>query len=134
MIERPAIKLSASRPVAVGDLRPLLAQTDWANGRPDADIARVLAGSAVQVGAWEGDRLVAFARAVTDGRVCALVEDVVVDGEHRGAGLGSRLVERLLAELAEVVTVLVIADDRTAPFYARLGFGPHLYGCYSVRR
>jgi ribosomal protein S18 acetylase RimI-like enzyme len=48
------------------------------------------------VGAWAGDRLVGFVRAVTDGAFRAYVEDVIVAPDARGAGIGRSLIDHLL--------------------------------------
>lgn len=61
------------------------------------------------------------------GRVL-LLEDVIVRREHRGGGLGRRLVEHVLdwarAQSISRVTLLADRDNRTGlDFYRRLGFG-----------
>jgi GNAT superfamily N-acetyltransferase len=62
------------------------------------------------------------------GRVL-LLEDVIVRREHRGGGLGRRLVEHVLAWAREQgmtrITLLADRDNRAAlDFYRRLGFEP----------
>ncbi|HXU92699.1 MAG TPA: GNAT family N-acetyltransferase [Gallionella sp.] len=62
------------------------------------------------------------------GRVL-LLEDVIVRREHRGGGLGRKLVEHVLAWAREQgmtrVTLLADRDNRAAlDFYRRLGFEP----------
>jgi GNAT superfamily N-acetyltransferase len=58
-----------------------------------------------------------------------LLEDVIVSGVYRGAGLGRRLVEHVCAwaksEGMSRVTLLADKDNRAAlAFYEKLGFGP----------
>ena len=70
-------------------LRRLLDQTTWARGRATDGIATSLRHSVTNVSAWDGDRLVGFARALGDGVYRALVDDVVVDEDWRGRGVGT---------------------------------------------
>ena len=52
----------------------------------------------------------------------ALIDDVVVDEAQRGSGIGSEMMRRLIAHLAQVEEVFLLADDRNVPYYTRLGF------------
>jgi GNAT superfamily N-acetyltransferase len=115
------IACSLDRPLPLADVQRLLAQTDWAAQRTPADLQTMLAGS-VWVGAWQDDRLVGFARAITDGVYRALLEDVVVDESLRGQGIGRALVETLLERLAPVQQILLVCGDHLIPFYGQFGF------------
>lgn len=62
-----------------------------------------------------------------------LLEDVIVSGAYRGAGLGRKLVEHVCAwaksEGMSRVTLLADKDNRAAlAFYGKLGFGPSAMG------
>lgn len=120
---------SFQKPIPVSGLRSLFAQTSWANTRSDAEIALVIEASNVQLGVWRGDHLVGYARALTDGRFRALIDDVVVDEAQRGSGIGSEMMQRLVARLAGVDEVFLLANDRNAGYYARLGFEPCKANC-----
>ena len=112
---------SFDRPLPLADVQRLLAQTDWAAQRTPADLQTMLAGS-VCAGAWQDDRLVGFARAITDGVYRALLEDVVVDESLRGQGIGRALVETLLERLAPVQQILLVCGDHLIPYYGQFGF------------
>ena len=83
----------------------------------------MLRGSQAVVSAWQGQQLVGFGRASSDGVFRAVLWDVVVAGEHQGLGLGRRLVAELLAcpvvARAERVYLMTTNSDG---FYGRLGF------------
>ncbi|HEV7291030.1 MAG TPA: GNAT family N-acetyltransferase [Devosia sp.] len=69
-----------------------------------------------------GDRLVAYARVITDGRFRAFIDDVVVDRSLRGAGIGTEIMKSLLERLSSVEGVFLLASDKNALYYARFGF------------
>ena len=64
----------------------------WAEGIPLDTMRRSIAHS-LPFGVYDGDRMIAFARVVTDYAVVAYVADVFVLEEHRGRGVGKWLVE-----------------------------------------
>jgi predicted N-acetyltransferase YhbS len=104
----------------------LLDLTWWASGRSLADVQRMLAHSDAVVGLVEvgGDRLVGFARAISDRTFRALVLDVVVSPEERGSGLGDRVMQELLARpaLAGVESIELACQPELHGFYRRFGF------------
>ena len=62
----------------------------WWPERTAEQVRAVLRG-APAVGAWRGQDLIGFARAVTDGILRAYVEDVIVSPDWRGMGVGQAL-------------------------------------------
>lgn len=71
-------------------------QSYWAVGRSLETIRRSIENS-VSFGLYEGDKQVGFARVVTDYATFAWVADVFVLESARGRGLGTWLVEVILA-------------------------------------
>jgi len=70
----------------------------------------------------ESGAVVGFANAVGDGVLSAYIPLLEVLPSHRGQGLGTRLVERLIEALAPCYMIDVACDEDVAPFYDRLGF------------
>jgi N-acetylglutamate synthase-like GNAT family acetyltransferase len=83
----------------------------------------MLRGSEAAVSAWQGQRLVGFGRATSDGIYRAVLWDVVVIRDQEGQGLGRRLVETLLlaAPVASAERVYLMTTNSKG-FYERLGF------------
>jgi pyridoxal 5'-phosphate synthase glutaminase subunit Pdx2 len=73
-----------------------LTQCYWARGIPRDTVARSLKGS-LCFGVYRGGRQVGFARVITDRATFAYVADVFVLREHRGRGLGKRLLAAIKA-------------------------------------
>jgi predicted GNAT family N-acyltransferase len=70
------------------------------------------------------DRLVGFARSITDGIFVAVVLDVIVDPAHRATGLGARLMDELFAAeaLKSVESIELVCQPELIAFYERWGF------------
>ena len=80
------------------------------------------------------DRLVGFARVLTDWRYRAYVYDVIVAPEWRERGLGRVLVDGMLARLEGVETIELSCQPEMIPFYRRWGFRDRLGGSLLMRR
>ena len=70
--------------------------------------------------------MVGMGRAISDGVSDAYIQDVTVLSTYRGRGLGSRIVQCLVAELTRrgIDWVGLVAMPGTASFYEPLGFEP----------
>ena len=121
----PLIEYRADVPDPVAFLR-LFATTGWdPQGRlTAAAAAEALAHTWCGVSAYEGTRLVGTGRIIGDGVLHALIADVIVDPAYRHRGIGSAIVERLVAECRRqrIVDVQLFCARDIQPFYERLGF------------
>lgn len=76
----------------------------------------------ISVGAWKEGHLVGFARAVTDGKFRAYVEDVVVISKLQKEGIGRSLLAKLLDELTHIDVVSLFCEEKLIPFYTENNF------------
>lgn len=97
----------------------------WALGR-SRDNVETAARNSVNVGLFAADgQQVAYARVVTDRANFAWLCDVYVDRDHRGRGLGGRLVDAVLTELEPLgLGRVLLATHDAHDVYARAGFEP----------
>ena len=99
-------------------------QSYWAAGRERVVVERSIAGSR-PYSVFADGKQVAFARVVTDGATFAWICDVFVDAQHRGQGLGTWLVDSIVADVkAAGVQRLVLATRDAHEVYRRSGFAP----------
>jgi len=87
----------------------------WPERTPE-QIDLVLRGSPA-VGAWHGEQLIGFARAVTDGVLRAYVEDVIVAPSRRGSGIGQAVLDRLIQELGAIPVVTLFCSPDLVRYY-----------------
>ncbi|HBC42492.1 MAG TPA: GNAT family N-acetyltransferase [Pseudanabaena sp.] len=95
----------------------------WAKDRTVAGLETALANSKPVVTVWDGDRLIGHARATSDGIYRATIWDVVINLEYRGAGLGRKLVQTVLAHphICNVERVYLMTTHQQK-FYEHIGF------------
>lgn len=121
-------------PASVGELPSELQQLQslfqaaafWAENRRVEDLAVAIANSKPVLSVWNQDCLIGFARATSDGVYRATIWDVVIHPTYRGAGLGRKLVEMMLAHshLSNVERVYLMTTHQQR-FYEQLGFQPN---------
>ena len=120
------------------DLLELFATAWWMNDRTLDETTRILAESDLVfiLVDQDADRLVGFARVLTDYAHVALVLDVVVATEHRGAALGAALMDAVVSHprLAEVLSIELVCQPELVPFYRRWGFSEQVGRSLLMRR
>lgn len=95
----------------------------WAKDRSLEDLGIALANSKPVISVWDGEKLIGFARATSDGVYRATIWDVIIHPDYRGAGLGRKLVESVLShsQMNRVERVYLMTTHQQS-FYERIGF------------
>jgi hypothetical protein len=70
----------------IPELTEMMRTAWWMSDRTTIDVERLLGNSDVVVAVLHHDKLVGFARVLTDHTYVALLLDVIVDEGHRGSG------------------------------------------------
>lgn len=105
------------------DIARLLKMTYWADKRSVEQIEISVRNSSCYGVYIEGvDRLVGFARVISDKATMYYLSDVVIDGEYRHRGLGKALVAHIesLPELSGLRGILLTRDAHG--LYERFGY------------
>jgi len=93
--------------------------------RPSEDLGRIrrmLEGANLTVTAWDGERLVGIARALSDRSYCTYLSDLAVGKEYQREGVGRELVRRVREAAGEEAIVLLLAAPDAMAYYPRIGF------------
>ncbi len=81
-----------------------------------------------RVSMFDGDKIIAMARAIGDKGLCYYIKDVIVRPEYQGKGLGRVLIDELLKYINEHgvkdthIAVELCAMPDKIPFYEKFGF------------
>ncbi len=122
-VEKSTVQVvpEAERRIPAELLMELYASEPWWPERTLDDITYILSGN-ISVGVWDGQKLVGFARAVSDSRFRAYIEDVLLLEEYRSKGTGKLLMQTILDQLSEIHTVTLFCQPKLSNFYTELGF------------
>lgn len=117
------ILFHTERQIDAHQVRALYDQVDWWPNRQPEAIAQVL-GQDIAIGAWAGDELVGFVRAISDGEFHAYVEDVVVHPNYRRRGIARRMLTHLIEALRHIETISLFCAPELVALYEQVGFRP----------
>jgi len=96
-----------------------LAQRIWPRDYSVADASAALERT-INLGAWDGTRLVGSIRILTDGYFFATIPEILVDPDYQRRGIGQRLME-LALERAPRGKLAFGAQPQSVAFFDRIG-------------
>jgi len=115
------------RPVTLDDyeqVSALLVAVGWAARTADESrLRRMLSNADRTVGAWDGERMVGFARGLCDEAFNGYIGTVCVHPDYRRQGIGTELVTQIIEDSPEITWLLRAGAD-TALFWEKQGFVP----------
>jgi ribosomal protein S18 acetylase RimI-like enzyme len=117
------IRDAREMPISAGQMGSVFARSGIR--RPTDDLARLtkmIEHANLLAGAWVDDLLVGVARGLTDFSFCCYLSDLAVDRAYQKMGIGRSLVDHILNQLSDDVTVLLLAAPEAKDYYKPLGF------------
>jgi ribosomal protein S18 acetylase RimI-like enzyme len=109
------------RPIKAIELIKLYKGAGWWEERKKQDIDEMLE-QVNSVGAWNKGELIGFARAISDGKFRAYIEDVVIDKDYQCSGIGTKLLAKLIDELSHIDIISLFCEEDLIPFYEKNNF------------
>lgn len=116
-----SIYLHKEKEMSPTQIMQLYQDAGWWPERNEKGIDQIL-NSSIAVGAWDGEQLVGFCRAISDGVYRAYIEDVVVLQSHRNQGIGKLLMNRLQKELKEIDIVSLFCSADLENYYQQFRY------------
>lgn len=90
------LHLSVKKNLPEAEVKRLLEEADWGQGRLTAHITQQIEASDIVFSVWEGTKLAAFCRVLTDFSYVVVILDFIVGKGYQGKGVGSRLMKAIL--------------------------------------
>ncbi|MDQ0223848.1 GNAT family N-acetyltransferase [Metabacillus niabensis] len=93
--------------------------------RPADDLPRIkqmIDNADLTFSAWDQNKLVGIARAITDYCYCCYLSDLAIDKAYQHKGIGKHLVELLQEELGETVALILLSSPIAMDYYPHIGF------------
>ena len=110
----------------IQDLVHLYQSTWWGQGRTLEEVHKMLQHSDIIIGINNPDnqKLIGFARVLTDYVYRAVIWDVMIDAAYQKQGLGQTLIQSILdhPQLQSMEAFLLVCLPEIIPFYEKLGF------------
>ena len=96
----------------------------WPNPPSPETHLRILQGSFKVWLALDGDQVVGFITAISDGVLAAFIPNLEVLPDYKGQGIGTELTKRMLNSLDYLYSIDLMCDADVVPFYERLKLRP----------
>lgn len=128
------IRYEFDAPISAAALADLRASVGW--NRMQRDLADPRLRNAFHLCAFQDSRLVGYAAVVSNGVTDAYIQDVMVHPDYQRMGIGTQLMERLLARLKAdglYMVSVIYGDETLRPFYEKFGFYTMLCGQRELR-
>ncbi|MGI6004580.1 MAG: GNAT family N-acetyltransferase [Christensenellales bacterium] len=122
------MELRYEHSISVDEYTYLRKSVGW-NELEKEQALRGIENSAYLISVYDGDKIVAVARTVSDGGYVVLIVDVIVLPQYQGKGIGKIMMQRIMSHIknslkaGQKVQVNLMAAKGREGFYSQFGFG-----------
>ncbi|AMA74113.1 MULTISPECIES: GNAT family N-acetyltransferase [Aneurinibacillus] len=85
-------------------------------------IQKMLDHANIILTAWDNNKLVGIARALTDFSYCCYLSDLAVDKDYQKNGIGKELIKRIRKVIGEEVALILLSAPNAMDYYPKVGF------------
>ena len=116
------IHYSETRDLPLENVVALYRANDWSSAEKPALLHKALLASHSLVTAWDDQTLVGLGNAISDGCLVVYYPHLLVLPAYQGRGIGTRLMQMLMARYDGFHQHMLVADGQATAFYRKCGF------------
>lgn len=93
--------------------------------RPYQDLdrlERMLQNSDIVITAWQDEKMIGIARALTDYSYCCYLSDLAVDLDYQKRGIGQKLINIVREKIGEESSLVLLSAPGAVDYYPKVGF------------
>ncbi|MDA1275296.1 MAG: GNAT family N-acetyltransferase [Verrucomicrobia bacterium] len=117
-----AIQYKETRELPLASVLTLYRANEWSSAEKPELLIKALKASHSLITAWDGSGLVGLGNAISDGHLVVYYPHLLVLPEYQRRGIGTKLIEVLIARYAGFHQHMLVADGRAIEFYRKCGF------------
>ncbi|MCI0335798.1 MAG: GNAT family N-acetyltransferase [Planctomycetes bacterium] len=116
------IRYTDSRNLPLESVLILYRANGWSAAEKPELLHKALLNSHSLVTAWDGQKLVGLANAISDGYLVVYYPHLLVHPDYQRRGIGTQLMQMLMARYDGFHQHMLTADGRAIEFYRKCGF------------
>ncbi|AYW47560.1 N-acetyltransferase [Tetragenococcus osmophilus] len=117
------IEIKVNEPLSVEQVAMLYRETEFAKPLEDNNrLQEMINHTPLVFSAWNEEKLLGFARCLTDFEYFCYLSDILVLPYYQKQGIGKMLVHEMKEYLGSRVTISLRAEDKAQGFYEQMNF------------
>lgn len=117
-----------NEPVSAKQIADLRQCVDW--NRMESAYKNPIMTSYAHIAVYDNDQLIGYIDSVSNGVTDAYIQDLMIHPDYQGQGIGTELMNRMIAYLKEkrIFMISVVYEEALRGFYKKFGFWEILCG------
>jgi len=106
------IEIRETREIPEDQLLEIYKLNKWSSAEKPDLLYKALINSHTLISAWEHDKMVGIANAISDGYLVVYYPHMIVHPEYQKKGIGSKMMEAMQEKYKKYHQQLLVADDK----------------------